>query len=1077
MSPKAISMNKGTSMSDKKLFSSLVQFYIKLPEEIIEKAIEKLSRKDRRDAQSKKKLNEKIVAALTSTSASTFADEIYQCLSSSMFFSTDVEYEDIINSYNDENCIMNTVLVLKKCYDGSYGQKIMADFIKSEQFIKTIEDAHDSTDENKSSADVPEEEQLTFEMPEVPEEAKVTTEEETATPQKVIKVPEVNEIPEKVNVVPEETILQIPETSVEKATEKPAEKVPEKSEPVSAKKKVKDKITNYYIGHIEKRETYYNFAPQYRIEDNGSSKKLIELRQVSEKFPPNGTINLSYFRSLNSQSQKIVEGLDLQYTFAISFTDDILEENINYLTGLKHSDVNLKIDLQKEFDKNRNSTKFFRKISELRIFRIVEPEEYITDSQLLSGIIEINSDFAKDELVLLRRRNDGTANAGSDDISGPYKVYKKNEKTYIQPKIADERYLLNCHREEKLTFGISERQEFDCDPVCIPFAMISDGSTYKKDIISDEILLKSMLTESSKDFFNIIKKKPEEFIQMLGRSPFLSGNLPEEVKFSRLARIHGLFKNIQKYTDEQRQIAMTFVDAYNTDSQVQEALSGMVTASQEYKDLQKELEKKSKAVQTAKSEAQLAAEAAKAMKISEKNGEVEVLEQKIEKLKEEYNVLSSYGDILKDIEYQERIKAYLLEENARLQHKNSEMKGKIKTTIAEQANEVNIAFDPYVSNAMLEAASEWHKKQESEIYSKAADIIIQKSKDCNRMESKELCEYLVNYVKRYRNYSTNDILNMYICITQGFLTVFAGLPGTGKTSVCNIIGNSLGLTNFGGGEVSYDRFVPISVEKGWSSKKDLIGYYNPLTKKYDKTNRRLYDSLMILNEEREKSKFPYMVLLDEANLSPMEYYWADFMQLADRSEESDIYINIGLEHDIYIPDTLRFVATINNDQTTETLSPRLLDRAWIIKLPDSDINARIPVPEKNILWEDLKKAFTFRTEETMYTLPVLENISKLFHSYGMTVSPRIKLSMYNYIASAREVMHGIGGVTSEYIAADYAVMQKLLPKINCRLKLYEKFFNEFIRICNNHHLDMTKNAIEEMMKNAERNMGYCQYLS
>lgn len=1068
MSPKEF-MNKGSSMSDKKLLSSLVQFYIKLPEEIIEQAIEKLSRKDRRDAQGKKKLNEKVIAALNSSSASTFADGIYQCLSGSMLIPTDIDYESIISSYNEENCIMNTVFILKKCYDGSYGQKIMTDFIKSEQFIKTIEEAHES-----SASELPEEEQLTFEMPELPEEETgVTVEEEMVIPPQILL-----NVPEEVKVVPEESILHIPEPPVEKVPEKTVEKVPEKPEPVAVKKKAKEKITDYYIGHIEKRETYYNFAPQYRIEDNGSTKKLIELRQVSEKFPPNGTINLSYFRSLNSQSQKIVEGLDLQYTFAISFNDDTLEENINYLTGLRHNDVHLKIDLQKEFDKNRNSTKFFRKISDLRIFRIVEPEEYISDSQLLSGIIEISDDFAKDELVLLRRKNNGTASADSDDISGPYKVYKKNEKTYIQPKIADERYLLNCHKEEKLSFGISERQEFDCDPVGIPFAMISDGSAYKKDIISDEILLKSMLSEASKDFLNIIKKKSEEFLQLFSRSPFLSLNLPEDIRKSRKKRISSLFENVQEYTAEQKQIAITFLKAYNTDSQVQEALSGMVTESQEYKDLQKELEKKSKAVQTAKTEAQLATETARAMKISEKNGEVELLEQKIEKLKEQYKVLSSYGDILKDIEYQEGIKAYLQQENARLQHKNSEIKGKIKTTISEQANEVNIAFDPYVSNAMLEAAGEWRKKQENEIYSTAVDVITQKSKDCQRMEGKELCDYLVNYVKRYRNYSTNDILNMYICITQGFLTVFAGLPGTGKTSICNIMGNSLGLTNFGGSEVSYDRFVSIAVEKGWSSKKDLIGYYNPLTKKYDKTNRRLYDSLMILNEEREKSKFPYMVLLDEANLSPMEYYWADFMQLADRSEESgDVYINIGLENDIYIPDTLRFVATINNDQTTEALSPRLLDRAWIIKLPDSDINAKIPAPDKTILWEDLKKTFTFHTDETMYTLPVLENISKLFNNYGMPISPRIKLSMYNYIATAREVMHGIGGITSEYIATDYAVMQKLLPKINCRLKLYEKFLHEFIRICNNHYLDKTKNAIEEMMRNAERNMGYCQYLS
>ncbi|MDE5834969.1 MAG: hypothetical protein K2H26_05565, partial [Ruminococcus sp.] len=446
-------------------------------------------------------------------------------------------------------------------------------------------------------------------------------------------------------------------------------------------------------------------------------------------------------------------------------------------------------------------------------------------------------------------------------------------------------------------------------------------------------------------------------------------------------------------------------------------------------------------------------------------------------LKEQYAIFGTYGDILKDIEYQKGIRSFLSEENSKLQHRNNEIKKKIKSTINEQANEVGIAFDPYISSAMLDAASQWNRKQETEIYSNVVSVIRQKTADCRHMNKKELISYLVHYVKQYRNYSTNDIINMYMCITQGFLTVFSGLPGTGKTSVCNIIGNSLGLTDFGSDDINYNRFVPVSVEKGWSSKKDLIGYYNPLTKKYDKNNRRLYDSLMILNEEKNNSQFPYIVLLDEANLSPMEYYWADFMQIADKADSQEAYVNIGLENDIYIPDTLRFVATINNDQTTETLSPRLLDRAWIIKLPDSDIIEEVPRPAEKIFWKDLTETFNSVSDKKITCQSLLDQIFKVFQSFGMTVSPRIQLSMRRYIISAREVMESVNGVSPEYIAVDYAVMQRLLPKINGYMKLYKELFEKLIYICNTHHLDMTKNALEEMKRNSLRNMGYCQYLS
>lgn len=125
---------------------------------------------------------------------------------------------------------------------------------------------------------------------------------------------------------------------------------------------------------------------------------------------------------------------------------------------------------------------------------------------------------------------------------------------------------------------------------------------------------------------------------------------------------------------------------------------------------------------------------------------------------------------------------------------------------------------------------------------------------------------------------------------------------------------------------------------------------------------------MVLNEENNNARFPFAVLLDEANLSPMEYYWAEFMRLTDieerdsKIEERGRYINIGTEKDIYIPKTLKFLATINNDQTTEELSPRLIDRAWIIKLPnvevkDIDKSQEEKIGNNPILWSDLNSLF------------------------------------------------------------------------------------------------------------------------
>ena len=192
--------------------------------------------------------------------------------------------------------------------------------------------------------------------------------------------------------------------------------------------------------------------------------------------------------------------------------------------------------------------------------------------------------------------------------------------------------------------------------------------------------------------------------------------------------------------------------------------------------------------------------------------------------------------------------------------------------------------------------------------------------------------------------------------------------------MCNIISESLGLMYYG---EKLNRFVSVSVERGWSSKRDFIGYYNPLTRKYDKNNSRVYDALRVLDVERSDSAYPFVIMLDEANLSPIEYYWADFMRLTDRSSENDAYLNIGTEQEVFVPETLRFIATINTDQTTESLSPRLIDRACIINLPIVDSKTDLLEESRQteiITWKSFIEAFDKQTELNSVTQMAIKNI-------------------------------------------------------------------------------------------------------
>jgi len=309
--------------------------------------------------------------------------------------------------------------------------------------------------------------------------------------------------------------------------------------------------------------------------------------------------------------------------------------------------------------------------------------------------------------------------------------------------------------------------------------------------------------------------------------------------------------------------------------------------------------------------------------------------------------------------------------------------------------------------------------------------------ECEELYTREdlithICE-LVNLRRDKDVYTRNVIINMLICLTQGFVTVFSGKPGCGKTSICRILGETLGLTNFNDNniEMVFDeyiqfvdrrnenvetsRYIEVSTERGWTSKRDFIGYYNPLTESFDKTNALLYNAFLVMDHEaKDKTKprhLPYFILLDEANLSPMEYYWADFMNLCEAWRENNS-IDLGGGRIFKIPETLHFIATINNDHTTEILSPRLIDRANVIDLPVGEYKKIEETTEDIIIpicWEELKDAFgcsecdaeLFETENA-----AKDTYNEIKHyvqdKFGVSISPRTDIAVSRYWTVAKE---------------------------------------------------------------------------
>lgn len=173
------------------------------------------------------------------------------------------------------------------------------------------------------------------------------------------------------------------------------------------------------------------------------------------------------------------------------------------------------------------------------------------------------------------------------------------------------------------------------------------------------------------------------------------------------------------------------------------------------------------------------------------------------------------------------------------------------------------------------------------------------------------------------------------------LTVLAGISGTGKSQLPRRYAEAVGI-----------HFLKIPVQPRWDSPQDMLGFYNYLEKRYKATElaRALvhFDPYHWPTEAERFRDRLLLVLLDEMNLARVEYYFSEFLsQLEGRPgpdqpdmdgiHKSAITLDIGGASGrscrIYPGHNMLFVGTMNEDESTQTLSDKVLDRANLLRFP------------------------------------------------------------------------------------------------------------------------------------------------
>lgn len=289
-------------------------------------------------------------------------------------------------------------------------------------------------------------------------------------------------------------------------------------------------------------------------------------------------------------------------------------------------------------------------------------------------------------------------------------------------------------------------------------------------------------------------------------------------------------------------------------------------------------------------------------------------------------------------------------------------------------------------------------------------------------------------------YNIKDLINFHNSIKTNIFTVLAGISGTGKSKIITAYADSLGIKD------SSSQFNMISVRPFWQDDSDLLGFVDSLSNTYHSGDSMIVDTLIEANNNRNEL---YIIVLDEMNLARVEHYFSQFLSILEKDAkdrkltlynkklENKLYNSHLYPSEILITENVRFVGTMNIDETTYQLSDKVLDRANVITLQKVKFSERLPR-------EELKKS-NVNSRHTSY-----DNFSKDIYNneFELTDSQLQFFDDLNYCINSHLPTVGIGWRTLNSIeryvsnikhfnyndfndrdAFDYQLSQRILPKI------------------------------------------------
>jgi len=243
--------------------------------------------------------------------------------------------------------------------------------------------------------------------------------------------------------------------------------------------------------------------------------------------------------------------------------------------------------------------------------------------------------------------------------------------------------------------------------------------------------------------------------------------------------------------------------------------------------------------------------------------------------------------------------------------------------------------------------------------------------------------------------------------------IFSGLSGTGKTALLKLYAEAYCS------HLALDaaRHLTIAtVSPDWRDPSGLIGYFNAL---HADPTYRAEPALRLILDAHRHPDLPYFLLLDEMNLARVEHYFAPFLSAMETGDVITLHAHDeSINHvppSIPWPRNLFIGGTVNMDETTFSISDKVLDRAFTIEFWDVDLKLYF---ERRASLPDIVR----HPDAEALLLGLHEILKAVRRHFGYRTAREI-LALLD--AAVREGMAGDALIRS----LDQAVFSKVLPRI------------------------------------------------